>query len=221
MQLAQVAQTLKDPDTEHFLRDVVRSAVRGNNQGLALEFARRRVAVAAAPGFEARAELIELLRRSGDTAGALTNGRELLEHLLEHAEFEKALELLQRLVASNPRNADLVLQLADLFSAVEDPRQAGRFYRHAICLLQVEQRIPEAQRVMEQLIELGGDDPTIPLAKAALAKGQVVDWEAFRASLSQDQRRRLADEIGTGSIERRAAGAAGTPDTTSPATPTV
>ncbi len=208
IQLAEVAKALDDDDTERFLRDVVRCAVRTNNQGLALEFARRRISVAAAPGFEARAELIELLRRSGDSAGALASGRELLEHLLEYAEFEKALELLQRLVASNPRNADLVLQLADLFSAVEDPRQAGRYYRHAVCLLQVEQRIPEAKRALYQLMELGGDDPTIKLAKNALEKGQVVDWEAFRASLSQDQRRRLADEIGTGSIERRAAGSA-------------
>jgi tetratricopeptide (TPR) repeat protein len=206
IQLAEVAEQLKDPDTDRFLRDVVRSAVRSNDQGLALQFARRRVAIASLPGFEARSELVELLRRSGDTVGALTNGRELVEQLLEHAEFEKAIELLQRLVASNPRNAELVLQLADLYSAVEDARQAGRYYRHAVSLLQVEQRIPDALKALEQISSLGLDDPTIPLAKAALDKGQVVDWEAFRASLSQDQRRRLADEIGTSRMDRRAVG---------------
>ena len=206
MQLAEVADSLKDPDTDRFLRDVVRSAVRSNNQGLALQFARRRVVVATLPGFEARTELVELLRRSGDTAGALSTGRELVEQLLEHAEFEKAIELLQRLVASNPRNADLVLQLADLYAAVEDPRQAGRYYRHVVSLLQVEQRIPEALKALEQIGVLGLEDPTVPLAKIALEKGQVVDWEAFRLSLSQDQRRRLADEIGTSKVERRAAG---------------
>jgi tetratricopeptide (TPR) repeat protein len=206
IQLAEVAETLKDPETERFMRDVMRCAVRGNNQGIALQYARRRVALVGQPGFEARAELVELLRRSGDHAGEMANGRELLEQLLEHAEFEKAIELLQRLVASNPRNADLVLQLADLYAAVDDPRQAGRYYRHAVCLLQVENRVPEAHKALDQLTALVEGDETIRLARAALDKAQVVDWEAIRASLSQDQRRRLADEIGSGRIERRASG---------------
>jgi tetratricopeptide (TPR) repeat protein len=206
IQLAEVAEQMKDPETERFQRDVVRCAVRGNNQGMALMFARRRVAYVGQPGFEARAELVELLRRSGDHAGELANGRELLEQLLEHAEFEKAIELLQRLVASNPRNADLVLQLADLYAAVDDPRQAGRYYRHAVGLLQVENRLPEAFKALDQLSQLVEGDDAIPLARAALEKAQVVDWEAIRASLTQDQRRRLADEIGSGRIERRPAG---------------
>jgi tetratricopeptide (TPR) repeat protein len=205
MQLADVALALKDPDMERIVRDVVRQAVRSNNQGLALEYARHRVNIAAPPAFEARAELIELLRRSGDATAALTAGRELLESLLENAEFEKAIELLQRLVASNPRNADLVLQLGDLYEAVDDARQAGRYFRHAVCLLQVEQRIPEALKAVDHIMKLGFDDPTLALARTALEKGQVVDWEAFRNSLSQDQRRRLADEIGTSKLDRRAA----------------
>jgi predicted Zn-dependent protease len=207
MQLAEVALALKDSDTERILRDVVRQAVRGNNHGLALEYARHRVSIAAPPAFEARAELIELLRRSGDGAGALTAGRELLASLLENAEFEKAIELLQRLVASNPRNVDLVLELGDLYEAVNDARQAGRYFRHAVSLLQVEQRIPEALQAIDHLVKLGFDDPTLPLAKAALEKGQAVDWEAFRNSLSQDQRRRLADEISTTKGDPLAAGA--------------
>ena len=205
IQIAGTAEQLRDPETERFQRDVVRCAVRGNNQGIALTYARRRVAFVGQPGFEARAELVELLRRSGDHAGEMANGRELLEQLLEHAEFEKAIELLQRLVASNLRNADLVLQLADLYAAVDDPRHAARYYRHAVCLLQVENRLPEAHKALGQLTELIDDDETIPLARAALEKAQVVDWEAIRATLAQDQRRRLADEIGSGRIERRAA----------------
>ncbi|HEX3135044.1 MAG TPA: tetratricopeptide repeat protein, partial [Planctomycetota bacterium] len=204
IQLADVTEQLKDPEAERFLRDVVRCAVRGNNQGMGLFYARRRVAHVGQPGFEARAELVELLRRSGDHAGEMTNGRELLEQLLEHAEFEKAIELLQRLVASNPRNADLVLQLADLYAAVDNPRHASRYYRHAVSLLQVENRVPEALKAIDQLSEMFAGDETIPLARAALEKAQVVDWEAIRASLTQDQRRRLADEIGSGRIERRA-----------------
>jgi DNA-binding SARP family transcriptional activator len=145
-------------------------------------------------------------QQPGRPAGELANGRELLEQLLEHAEFEKAIELLQRLVASNSRNADLVLQLADLYAAVDDPRHAGRFYRHAVCLLQVENRVPEALKALDQLSSLISDDPAIPIARAALEKAQVVDWDTIRASLTQDQRRRLADEIGSGRIERRSGG---------------
>jgi len=203
IQLADVSEQLADPDAERFLRDVVRCAVRGNNQGMGLYYARRRVAHVGQPGFEARAELVELLRRSGDHAGEMSNGRELLEQLLEHAEFEKAIELLQRLVASNPRNADFVLQLADLYAAVDDPRQAGRYYRHAVSLLQVENRLPEAFKAIDQLAEMFVGDEAVPLARAALEKAQVVDWEAIRASLTMDQRRRLADEIGSARIERR------------------
>ena len=206
MQLAEVAEHIKDAETERFMRDVVRCAVRGNNQGMALLYARRRVAYVGQPAFEARAELIELQRRTGDHAGELLNGRELLEQLLEHAEIEKATELLQRLVASNPRNADLVLQLADLHAAVDDLRQAGRYYRYAVCLFKVENRMPEALKALDQLTELFTDDESIPLARVALEKAQVVDWEAIRASLAQDQRRRLADEIGSGRIERRPSG---------------
>lgn len=204
VQLAEVAERLKDDDLDRMMRDVVRCAVRTNNQGLALEYARRRVALAGQSGFEARTELVELMRRIGDHAGELAAGRELLEQLLEHAEIEKALELLQRLVASNIRNADLVVQLADLFAAVDDNRQAGRFFRHAVCLLQVENRVAEAHKALDQLASIAADDEAIPVARAALEKGQVVDWEAIRVSLAADQRRRIANEIGTSRIDRRA-----------------
>ena len=206
VQLAEIAEQLKDLNIDHYLRDVVRSAVRTNNQGLALEYARKRVALAGSPGYEARNELVELLRRMGDHTGELAIGRELLEQFLEHAEVDQALDLLQRLVASHSRNADLVLQLADLFAAVDDPRQGSRFYRHAVCLLQVENRVPEAFKALDQIVALIGQDEAVPIARAALEKGQVVDWEAIRLSLSQDQRRRIASEIGTGRVERRPSG---------------
>ncbi|HTM23338.1 MAG TPA: DUF4388 domain-containing protein, partial [Kofleriaceae bacterium] len=138
IELAEAAQSLKDPELDRILRDVVHCAARTGNHGLALEYARKRVAYAGAPGFEPRNELVELLRLAGDHTGELATGRELLDQFLEHAEVERALELLQRLIVSHPRDADLVLQLADLFAAVDDARQAARFYRHAIGLLQLE-----------------------------------------------------------------------------------
>jgi tetratricopeptide (TPR) repeat protein len=162
---------------------------------MALHYARKRVTAAPPPGFEARNELVELLRRIGDHTGELATGRELLDQLLEHAEVEKAVALLQRLVVSHSRNPDLVLQLAELFSAVDDPRQACRFYRHAVTLLQLDQRMDEALVALDALAALADNDETIPYARAALERGQAVDWEACRSALSEDQRRRLADEI--------------------------
>jgi len=195
VELADVADRIGDPDLDRYLRDVVRCAVRTNNHGVALDFARRRVARSVAPGFEARNELVELLRRMGDHAGELSNGQELLNQLLEHAEFEKAVLLLQRLVVSHPRNAEMVLQLADLFAAVDDPRQASRFYRHAVSLLQLEQRQADALKALDHLAAVADDDEAIPYARAALEKGQAVDWEAIRLAISEDQRRRIASEI--------------------------
>ncbi len=203
--LAEVAERLDDDNLDRYLRDVVRCAVRTNNHGIALDFARRRVARSVAPGFEARNELVELLRRMGDHAAELSNGQELLDQLLEHAEFEKAVALLQRLVVSHPRNAELVIQLADLFAAVDDPRQAGRFYRHVIGLLQLEQRQADALRALDQLQAVAADDEAIPYARAALEKGQAVDWEAIRLAISEDQRRRIASEIAS-TIEPRPSG---------------
>ena len=195
VELADVADRIGDPDLDRYLRDVVRCAVRTNNHGVALDFARRRVARSVAPGFEARNELVELLRRMGDHAGELSNGQELLNQLLEHAEFEKAVLLLQRLVVSHPRNAEMVLQLADLFAAVDDPRQASRFYRHAVSLLQLEQRQADALKALDHLAAVADDYEAIPYARAALEKGQAVDWEAIRLAISEDQRRRIASEI--------------------------
>jgi len=203
--LAEVAERLGDDDLDRYLRDVVRCAVRTNNHGIALDFARRRVARSVAPGFEARNELVELLRRMGDHAAELSNGQELLDQLLEHAEFEKAVALLQRLVVSHPRNAELVIQLADLFAAVDDPRQAARFYRHVIGLLQLEQRQADALKALDQLQAVAADDEAIPYARAALEKGQAVDWEAIRTAISEDQRRRIASEIAS-TIEPRPSG---------------
>jgi len=145
--------------------------------------------------FEPRNELVELLRRMGDHAGELKAGRELLDELLEAGEIDHAVELLQRLVASNPRNADLVIQLAEVCAALGDDRQAQRFYRHGVCLLQLEGRVDEANKMLDLIDGLVNDHEAIAMARDLLAKGQALEWEAIRWSLEQGQRRRIADEI--------------------------
>jgi hypothetical protein len=196
VELAELAEQLRLPDLDRILRDVVHCGVRTNNLGLALEHARKRVHLAPPPAFEARSELVELLRRTGDHAGELSTGQDLVQQLLESAECEKCQALLQRLIVSHNRNADLVVQLAELLAALDDVRQAQRFYRHAVCLLQLEGRIADAHHALDQLATLTREeDATLAVAHDLLDKGQAVEWEAIRASLSQDQRRRLADEI--------------------------
>jgi hypothetical protein len=181
---------------------VVQCAARTNNHGLALDSGRRRVALAGTPGFAQRRELVDLLHRIGDQAGELAEGRALLDLLLEHAEFEKAIDLLLRLVASNNSNPDLVLQLAEVYSAIGDGHQAQRFYRFAIGLLQMENRLPEARLALDQRAVLAKDAPTIAVGRDLLEKGHAVDWDALRHSQSEDQRRRIAEEIGSGRVER-------------------
>lgn len=197
IELAKVARDLKDDDLGLYFREVVRLAARTGNQGLAVDYARRRVATAEGPeALAARSELVELLRRSGDSAGELSEGKTLLDQLLEQGAFEQAVQLLSRLVASHNRNADLMLQLADLFQAMDDERQAQRFYHHVVVLFQVEGRLDEARRVLDQLLVASPDDLAVPLARERIAQGQVIDWEAIRQSLAADERRRLAGTMG-------------------------
>jgi tetratricopeptide (TPR) repeat protein len=202
VEMAELSEQLKDPQLDRYLLEVVQCAARTNNHGLALDSGRRRVALAGTPGFAQRRELVDLLHRIGDQAGELAEGRALLDLLLEHAEFEKAIDLLLRLVASNNSNPDLVLQLAEVYSAIGDGRQAQRFYRYAISLLQMENRLPEARLALDQLALLAKEDPTIAIVRDLLEKGQPIDWEALRHSQSEDQRRRIVNEIGSGRVER-------------------
>jgi len=198
-ELAELALEAHDPESDRILRDLVHHAVRTANFGLAIDRARLRVQLAEGPAWEARDELVELLRRVVDHPAELKAGRELLDDYLVHGEFDRATTLLQRLVASNPRNADLVLQLGELYAALQDERQAQRFYRHGVCLLQLEGRVDEAHKTLDQLAALEHDDEAIALAHDSLTRGQALEWEAIRWNLAQGQRRRLAEEIGAGS----------------------
>lgn len=197
IELAEAAHDVQDANLDLFLREVVRCAVRTGNLGFAVDFARRRMATA--QGVEtlaARSELVELLRRTGDTAGELAEGKILLDQFLEHGAFEQAVQFLSRMVASHNRNADLVIQLADLYQAIDDDRQAQRFYRHAVVLLQVDGHLDEARRILDQIQVQVPNDQSITMARKRIDDGQAVDWEAIRLELASDERRRLAGSMG-------------------------
>ena len=59
-----------------------------SNNGIALEHARKRIAIA--PTFEARSELVELLRRVGDHPGELLAGQELLVEIVADQKYDQA-----------------------------------------------------------------------------------------------------------------------------------
>lgn len=196
LELADLSLMLGDPNLDPILRDLTMFAVRTKNYGVALERTRQRVELTGGKlAFDARSEMIELLRRMGDSAGELQAGKEMLNDLLELGEFDRAVALLQRMVASNPRNADLVLQLADVLSSLDDVRQAQRFYRHGVSLLQIEGRIDEARRALDHLQQINDDSEAIAQARALLDSGQPLEWEAIRFTLEQEQRRKLEGEI--------------------------
>src|SRR5690606_28620950 len=119
VELADLALALKDPNVDVILRDLVVFAVRRHDFGIALERAKQRVQRSeGANKLAARDELVELYRRMGDAAQELKAGSELLDDLLSQGEFDRAVGLLQRLVASNPRNPDLVVQLAEVVQSL-------------------------------------------------------------------------------------------------------
>ncbi|MBA3683683.1 MAG: DUF4388 domain-containing protein [Planctomycetes bacterium] len=196
LELADLALELSDPEIDLTLKELVHFAVRTHNFGIALERARQRVDLAGGKlAFEARNELVELMRRMGDQANELIFGKQLLDDLLEQGEFDRAVQLLQRLVVSNPRNSDLVLQLAEVCSSLDDQTQAMRFYRHGVTLLQLENRTEEAGRMLDTLERMNEDPDAIAMARELLASGQALEWEAIRWSQEQGQRKRLADEL--------------------------
>lgn len=197
LRLAAVAEEINDPALADILAEIVRVAVRSANFGLALEYARKRIVASPAGAYEARLELIELLRLSGDTAGQLAAGRQLLDDLLQQGEFEKGVEVLSRLVASHPKNSELVMSLAEVYNALGDARQAFRFYKHAVPLLQLDDKLQDARAALRMLETMCSDDEraTVQAAHERLTHGQVIDWEAIRKELEQGQRRKAVGRV--------------------------
>ena len=62
--LADISAIEQHEDDDEMLHTLIRLAVKSNNIGIGLERARQRVAQSVQPAFDARSELIELLRRS-------------------------------------------------------------------------------------------------------------------------------------------------------------
>lgn len=195
-----------DPQIQEvILKDVVRCAMRSGNHGIALEHARRRVAIAPGLAYDQRSELVGLLNRIGDEAAELSEGRKLLDDLLSRGEIERVQDLLSRLVASQPQNAGLVLQLAELHEALGDHRRAARFFRHAVPLLQIDDRPDEAREALGKVCAMARnpDEPILVLARARLEKGAVIDWDKLRQEVEHRERLRKAESMGTIAIERR------------------
>ncbi len=197
VRLAEVAEELKDQNLDAILSEVVNVAVRSTNHGIALEHARKRIVATAGTAYEPRLELLELLRLCGDTTGQLATGKQLLMELLEQGEFEKAVEVLSRLVASHPKNSELVLQLAEVYAALGDERQAFRFYKHVIPLLQLDDKAVEARAALDLLEGMCDEHelPGIAQARDRLDKGQVIDWDKIRRDLELGQRRKAVGRV--------------------------
>lgn len=203
IQLCELLREGKDPDEVAAVEDVVRLAVRRADFGLAVEHARRRLQVVPPADAErAHRELIELLRRAGDSAGERTAARELLDQLLEAGQFDRAVALLSRQFAAHPRDPDLALQLAEAQGALGDERMAARCYRHAVQLLQAEGRIDEARAALDQLEQVSEDDLLIRAARRRLDAGEAVEWDQIRNVLEHDQRKGLVDKLGSEMIAR-------------------
>lgn len=203
MRLCELLRELADPDEPAAVDDALRLAVRRGDFGTAVELARRRVQIAPEERRNtAHAELIELLRRSGDAAGERAAAKDLLDRLLEAGEAEQAVELLSRQFALHPRDPDLALQLAEVTAGVGDERMAARCYRHAVPLLQAEGRIDDARAALSQLARLCDDDILILAARRRLDAGEAVEWEQIRSALEHDQRKGLVDKLGSEMVHR-------------------
>ncbi len=199
--LATLAEELHDPQSDHLVVEALRTAARTHNLGLALDLAKRRVVQS--PSFEARSELIELLRRVGDHQGELLAGNDLVSDLLSTSDFPRAVEVLSRLVASNPRNADLVLQLAEVQHSLNDVRQALRCYRHAVVLLQQENRLGDAKDVLDQIGQLSDEQEVLLEVRNRLERNVPVDWERIRQDMKLGRTTGVhAASSGTSSIRR-------------------
>jgi len=197
LRLAGAAEEAGESNLDDILTEVVNVAVRSSNFGIALEHTRKRIAAAKSDAYEPRLGLIELLRLSGDSSGQLAAGRQLLDDLLQQGEFEKGVEVLSRLVASHPKNSELVLSLAEVYAALGDERQAFRFYKHAIPLLQIDDKLTEARNALALLETMGADDErqAVGRARERLNHGQVIDWELIRRDVEMGQRRKAVGRV--------------------------
>jgi tetratricopeptide (TPR) repeat protein len=203
LRLVELLREQGDPDEVAAVEDALRLAIRRADFGSAVELARRRVQVVEADRRnQIRAELVELLRRSGDSAGERAAARELLDSLLEAGEVEAAIELLSRQFAAHPRDPDLALQLAEVSAGVGDERLAARCYRHAVQLLQAEGRIDDARSALDQLLTVSDDDLLILAARKRLDSGDAVEWEQLRTALEHDQRKGMVDKLGSEMVRR-------------------
>lgn len=204
IQLCELLRESADADEAGAVDDTVRLAVRRGDYGIAVEHARRRVQVVAPDSRDqARSELIELLRRAGDSAGERAAAREFLDQLLEGGHFDRAVELLSRQFAAHPRDPDLALQLAEAQGTLGDERMAARCYRHAVQLLQAEGRLDEARAALGQLAQISDDDLLILAARRRLDAGQAVEWDQLRSALEHDQRKGLVDKLGSEMVTKR------------------
>ena len=203
LRLAELLHEQSDADEPAAVHDALRLAVRRADFGMAVELARRRVQVVAVEQqVKARSDLVELLRRAGDAAGERAAARELLDHLLEAGEVERAVELLTRQFAAHPRDPDIALQLAEVSAGLGDERTAARCYRHAVQLLQAEGRLPDARSALDQLAQICEDDLLIEAARKRLEAGEAVEWDQIRNALEHTQRKGMVDKLGSEVVKK-------------------
>jgi tetratricopeptide (TPR) repeat protein len=221
-QLAHICILDRDEQSEDNLRALIRTAMRTNNLGIALEHAYQRVLIAKSPGFEPRSELVEMLRRAGRHEEELDEGESLFHDLLAEGEFHQALALQQRLVASNSENGNQVRNLGEVFEALGDRRQAVRCYRHAATLFQQEGRIDDTKDMLVRLAELTSSSPDVQRAQRYCDKGLAINWDAIRSELAAKHKKQImtsATESGRNAAltrrHRRASGEGSTSTTRS------
>ena len=183
-QLADISAQEPSEDDDEMLHTLIRLAVKINNLGIALDRARQRVKQSKAPAFDARSELIELLRRCNHAQEEKQEGLALFNDLIEAGNYTRALSFLERLVASNGgQDANLVYQLAELYEALERNRQAIRYYRHAVVLFQQEERIDDCRQALDQLMDLTNNSDDIKNAINLLNNNQAINWESIRTDI--------------------------------------
>jgi thioredoxin-like negative regulator of GroEL len=130
----------------------------------------------------------------------------LLDDLLAEGELERAIELLGRLVAANPRDPDYALHLAEAHAAMGDNRLAARLWRHAAPLLAGEGRRDEARTVLQQLTAVTDDPAEVQVALRRLEAGESIEWTAVQQAIQAGARKELAERLGSGTHQRTKAG---------------
>ena len=192
--LAEVAIETASEDRDHLLDDCINVAMRSHDLGLAIDASRQRIRLGSGDHFAVRIGLIELLRRTGRGQEELQEGQGLIEAMVEDGALDRALEAVQRLVASHPQNPDLLIQMAELHEALGDTANAVRFFRHAVPLLQREERPDRAREIIGELLRLTGANPEIARAGQMIADGVIVNWQSIREHLALASKQRIADQ---------------------------